>query len=295
MGRLCFTPLSFACYNKGMPNRILHVEAHEHSLDFARAEIWITAAYDDATPRAELRGQLAGPRCLYASTVEVGYPLRPISRRPDHLEGPAAQVVIPEPSLWEPQCPFVYQGTVELWQDGQRCDQVRVRQGLRRLVLGRGVLRVNGRPLALRGRRVEKCNERQLAALRQAGCNLLLASSAKCLNELLSLADVQGFFVLALLKEDGQVDLASAESPAAHPSFLGWLLTAPQDAEAVARLRGRGSVLVGVEVGEIPPSVIPTGVDFVARRAGAADGEEALPVLLFGGRTDPGAVFGRVE
>jgi hypothetical protein len=44
----------------------------------------------------------------------------------------AARVVIPEPSIWEPECPFVYDGVVELWQGDERCD-VRQVQGYRLL------------------------------------------------------------------------------------------------------------------------------------------------------------------
>ena len=189
------------CYDKSMSNRILRVQVRSHLLDPAQAELWITASAEHLTPTTELRGRLAGPRCLYAATVEVGYPLRPFSRRPEGLEGLAAHVVIPEPSLWEPQCPFVYQGMVELWQDGERRDQVPIRRGLRRGGDRTGGLRVNGRLLALRGRVVAECDERQFAALHRSGGNLLLAETTECLTELLPLADVYGFFVLGMLTD----------------------------------------------------------------------------------------------
>jgi hypothetical protein len=35
----------------------------------------------------------------------------------------AARVLIPEPNLWTDATPFVYEGTLDLWQDGQREDQ----------------------------------------------------------------------------------------------------------------------------------------------------------------------------
>ncbi|HYV36006.1 MAG TPA: hypothetical protein VE988_09910, partial [Gemmataceae bacterium] len=43
-------------------------------------------------------------------------------RKPTELPDLAMRVVIPEPSFWEPECPFVYDGVIELWQDGVRCD-----------------------------------------------------------------------------------------------------------------------------------------------------------------------------
>ena len=162
-----------------MSNRILQVQVREHSSDPAQAELWISVSAEHVTPTTELRGRLAGPRCLYAATVEVSYPLRPFSRRPEGLEGLAARIVIPEPSLWEPECPFVYQGTVELWQDGARCDQMRIQRGLRHVAYGHGGWRVNGRPLVLNGRSVGECEESQFAAWRRAGCNLLLAATVE--------------------------------------------------------------------------------------------------------------------
>ena len=62
----------------------------EHSLDPAQAELWISVTAEHLTPTTELRGQLAGPRCLYAATVEVGYPLRPFTRCAEGLECLAA-------------------------------------------------------------------------------------------------------------------------------------------------------------------------------------------------------------
>ncbi len=206
-----------------MSNRILSVQVQEHSLDPAQAELWISVAAEHVTPTTELRGRLMGPRCLYAATVEVGYPLRPFTRRPDGLEGLAARIVVPEPSLWEPQCPFVYQGTVELWQDGERCDQVQIQRGLRRVTYGRGGMRVNGRPVVLQGRSVDDCDENEIIALRRGGCNLLLAATVERVAELLPLADVYGFFVLGMSEEPSQAAFDTAD----HPSFLGWVQKAP--------------------------------------------------------------------
>src|SRR5450755_2577782 len=130
-----------------MSNRILQTRILDRSLDPAQAEVWIVVEADHIAPTTDLRGQLAGPRCLYAATVEVGYPLRPLVRRPEGLTGLAARVVIPEASLWEPVCPFVYHGTIELWEDGVRCDRAPVHRGLRRILLGPAGLRVNGSAL----------------------------------------------------------------------------------------------------------------------------------------------------
>src|SRR5262245_59390094 len=126
-----------------MPNRIHHVEVTNRRLDPVEAVVEVTVVAERPAQDAEVRGRLAGPRCVYAETVEVAYPLRPAPG-----PHPSARAVLPEPCLWDPQSPFLYEGTVELWEGGERVDQVKVPFGLRDLRLGMTGLRVNGRPLA---------------------------------------------------------------------------------------------------------------------------------------------------
>ncbi len=285
------------CYDGGMSNRILHVRVHDHSLDPAQAELWISATAEHVAPTTELRGRLMGPRCAYAATVEVAYPFRLLLRRPEGLADLAVRAVIPEPSLWEPACPFVYQGTVELWEDGTRRDQVVVNRGLRRVLLGPAGLRVNGEPLVLRGRAVMECDEDAAVSLRRGGVNLLLTAAAGSPAALWDIADRQGFFVLARLNDWRDASLKSAVALSDHPSCLGWLLPpGARDAAAVVRRLNR-QALVGVELGEAPRDPMPAGVNFIACSAGLADGLRplGLPVLLLNdGPASPG-VFGTVE
>lgn len=281
------------CYNGGMSNQILHVRLSDHSLDPAQAELRISVTAEHVAPTTELRGRLMGPRCAYAATVEVAYPLRPFVR-PDALSG---RVVIPEPSLWEPSCPFLYGGAVELWQDGQRCDLTPIRRGLRRVLLGSAGLRVNGEPLVLRGRTVTECNEAQAESLRRGGVNLLLTAATGSPAALWDVADRQGFFVLGRLNDLRDASLKSTVALSDHPSCLGWLLpSGVGDAAAVIRRLNR-QTLVGVELVEEPQAPLPKGVNFIACPSGLADGLRALglPLLLLdAGPAAPG-VFGMVE
>jgi hypothetical protein len=96
---------------------LLNVEIATCRADAVEAELWVTATADDGAP-GELRGRIVGPRCPGRTTIEVAYPLRPFARKPDGLPALAAQVVIPEPSLWEEAHPFVYDAVVELWHEG---------------------------------------------------------------------------------------------------------------------------------------------------------------------------------
>ena len=59
------------------------------------------------------------------TTVEVAYPLRPFEPKPADTQL-AARVAIPEPSLWQPEHPFVYDAVIELWQNGQCSHQHRI-------------------------------------------------------------------------------------------------------------------------------------------------------------------------
>jgi hypothetical protein len=105
-----------------MINRILHVELRTHRADAGEAEVWVSVVAEHSTPTTELRGRLVGPKFPGVTTVEVAYPLRPFPHPPKGLPALAGRVVIPEPNLWQAAFPFVYDGVIELWQDGERCD-----------------------------------------------------------------------------------------------------------------------------------------------------------------------------
>src|SRR5262245_50237038 len=113
-----------------MSNSIRGVEIIDESLTPAECVARVVVSVAKVTPTTEIRGRLTGPRCVYTATGEVDYPSRRLTQQagPNQVLG---RVVIPEPSLWDPESPFLYQGLVELWQDGQRCDQTIVPHGLR--------------------------------------------------------------------------------------------------------------------------------------------------------------------
>jgi hypothetical protein len=203
-----------------MDNHILGVTVRDRSLTPAAAELRVVVQTAFCTPRTEIRGRLMGPHCPFASTVEVAYALRPLPEA-DEL---SARVVIPEPSFWDPQSPFLYGGPVELWEDGGRCEVVQVRHGLRVLRFGPRGLTVNGRPLALRAKELTTaCPDDEALRLRRSGYNLLIAPVAEETAALWDTGDRLGFLVA------GRVNADDAETPARlaelrrHPSCLGWL------------------------------------------------------------------------
>lgn len=207
-----------------MENRIRRIEVHDGSLNPVAAEVWIAVLPEQHTATTEVRGRLMGPRCLYSNTIEVAYPLRPVPSHQMPLEpsGLTVRAVIPEANLWEPQCPFLYHGPIELWQDGQRCDRISVSHGLRSLRRSERGLLVNGRPLTLRGRRIASCSDEEATAWRQAGYNLLIAPLAADSLAVWEQADRLGFLVLGQLGEaDGET--RRMEMLSRHASCLGWL------------------------------------------------------------------------
>ncbi|HLJ97618.1 MAG TPA: hypothetical protein VKU02_30940 [Gemmataceae bacterium] len=227
----------------------VRMEVLTRILNPAEAEVRITADPVDLSAEAELRGRLVGPRCPYATTVEVAYPLRPVPGPRPPSGDVTARVIIPEPSFWDLETPFLYHGSVELWKAGNRCNAVEVRHGLRMLQLGKSGLRCNGRALLIRGVSHPQLQVEDARQFRRDGYNTLLAPVSAETADLWDAADQWGFLVLGRLP--GTTDaIRCAEILKFHASCLGWLLTA--DAQKVpgelARLQDGTGSLLGLEL-----------------------------------------------
>ncbi len=212
-----------------MDNRILSVELRDHSLAAAAAEVRVVVRAASRTPQTELRGRLMGPRCPFAATVEVAYPLRPLPPgTPAEGDALVARVPIPEASLWDPQSPFLYGGPVELWEGGRRCDVVQVRHGLRQLRFGPRGLTVNGRPVALRGKEMTSaCSDDEALRLRREGYNLFVAPVSEEAVPLWDVGDRLGFLVVGRVDVVDEATLDRLAQLRRHPSYPGWLARDP--------------------------------------------------------------------
>ena len=281
-------------------NRILDVRLEDHSLDPVSAEVWVTVTPERLTPTTEVRGRLVGPSCPYVSTVEVAYPLLPLRRPESGFPGSLrVRVVIPEPSFWDTQSPFLYAGPVELWQDGQRCDYVNVRHGLRRLSLGAGGARINGRPLLLRGRTWEGGFPEQMRTWHEQGYNVLLLPPNTEEDALWYAADQFGLLVLGRLEGDEPETVRHLHALSRHPCCFGWVAgQGGLSDERLTRLRdalgGSGGPFVGAEVG----GRLPDAAQFLLAREEDLPTlrEDGRPVLLLGGAgATPPALLGRIE
>jgi hypothetical protein len=252
-----------------MTNRIREVRITQPKWDPGEAELWISVTPEFVTPTTEVRGRLMGPRCVYSTTVEVAYPLRSLARQPEGMPGITRRVIIPEASLWEPECPFLYEGIVELWQDGQRCDQAPIRHGLRLLQLNERGLKLNGQNLVLRGQRLNDLSPEQAGALRKAGINAICLPVNQDAERLYDMADRLGLFAVG--RQFGTPeDFDLAQSLQTHPSCLGWLLTLKEidlckatrpDWPARAIMKGH---LILAEVDKPPTRPLPDWVFVVA-------------------------------
>lgn len=236
-------------------NRICRLEVRDRLIDPNSPEVWISVVPERSTPTTEVRGRLMGPRCLYSSTVEVAYPLRPFHDMPDGLDGLSRRVIIPEASFWDPVSPFLYQGPVELWEEGQLCDQTTLTHGLRTLGLGGKGLRINGKPFTIRGVTRASCSEEEALELRRLGFNTILTDVAPQALSLWEMADRVGFLVLGRVAARGDA-LEQALALRRHPSCLGWLFYAALYSDHACKpavellLQKSRSLAVGIAVPE---------------------------------------------
>lgn len=202
-----------------MSNRIIDVAVVLHRLDPIQTELHVHVKLDELTAGAELKGRLIGPRSTFVSTIEIAYPLRECERGDNgHV---VLRVVIPEPSWWTPKTPFLYEGPLELWQDGVLCERIMIRHGIRTLQLTPGGLKLNGKPFVVRGRMVDATlTEERGRALREAGFNAIWTMAPEI--ESWRIADRIGLFVLGSAS-----DLAAfhelRHELTSHPSHFGWI------------------------------------------------------------------------
>jgi hypothetical protein len=105
-----------------MANRILDVQLEVRRVDPLAAEIGVGVTVD----HVKICGRLVGPKSERTSTIEVAYPLTPLRHVPGQAADFAARVIIPEPSVSTPELPYTYDAIVELWEDGELCDQQRI-------------------------------------------------------------------------------------------------------------------------------------------------------------------------
>jgi hypothetical protein len=187
--------------------QIREIHIVNHRLDPTETVLHIFVEVENLKPTTEIRGRLTGPRCQYASTVEIAYPMSELERSDQITLG----VVIPEPSWWDPDSPFLYEGPLELWRDGRLCERIEIKHAIYWLQMTSKGLRLNGRPFLLRGKIVEPtCSDAEMTRLHDAAFNLVVTTRTGVDPDLRSLGFRYGLFV-SFERNDGFITSDSIE------------------------------------------------------------------------------------
>lgn len=246
-----------------MENRIRQIRVSDGQLIPSQSEVWIRVVPEIETETTDLRGRLMGPRCPYSNTVEVAYPLAkaPPSHVPfGNMPGLIRRVIIPEACLWEPESPFLYQGPIELWQEGQCCDRVKISHGLRYFLLKEDGLRLNSRRLMLKGRAASVLTDDEAWMLRQQGYNLLIVPVQADTLPVWEQADRLGFCVLGRVMDKSDGALRYLFELKDHASCLGWII---EEGNHPALSEFPPKTLIGLDCEATPRPDYLRGIDFL--------------------------------
>ena len=264
-----------------MSENAFSVRKHIVRLTPAEAEIRFLVSFPDSADDLHVRGRLMGPRCPYASTVEVAYPLRELERTQDQDGGSASillRTVIPEPSMWDPESPFLYSGPLGIWQGDRQLEQQNVQIGFIGWGLGTRGLRVNGKYIDLQASLAPGLDVPIAKLLREQGVNCVVVNVERALSETWEIADRFGFFVLGHVRDP--MAWEQTRQYEGRPSCLGWILRP----EALPALKPKqfdgtsytGSApLIGLEVDRVPDQIVP-GVSFLVAIPGVLEQSNAL-------------------
>ncbi len=122
--------------------------------------------------------------------------------------GPTGQLSIADVHLWQPRHAYLYTCVVELWQQGQRLDTYEQPFGVRTVAIKDGKFLINGKPFYFKGfgkhedshvhgRGLDEVlNVKDLNLLQWIGANSFRTSHYPYSEELMRLADREGFVVI---------------------------------------------------------------------------------------------------
>ncbi len=210
------------------------------TLNPAEAEIQITLDFNAPVTQVDFRGRLMGPRCPYAETVEIAYNFTRLPRA-DSQENTSVtgRIIIPEPSLWDPISPMLYQGPIELWSGETPIVQLQVSMGLHSTQIGPKGLRWNGTLAKVHAKKATDFDPPTAKTLRREGINTLVVPASEKLPALCDLADRFGFWLIIDCRD---ADVQSVASLSEHVSCLGFLVSPNQEVDVARKLPN----LVGV-------------------------------------------------
>ncbi len=250
------------------------IRKHIVRLTHAEAEIRFLVSRAASGADLHVRGRLMGPRCPYSSTVEVAYPLKEIERSVNKAGETSIllRTVIPEPSMWDPQSPFLYSGPLGIWTGDRELERNTMQLGFVGWGLGTRGLRVNGQYVNLQAAAIDELDVSTCGRLREKAVNCLVVDVQNASVGTWDLADRYGFFVLGRIRKLEEWERARALE--GRPSSLGWILSEEAAAgykpKAIEGTTYTGSApLIGLEAGRRAGDV-PAGVSFLVAGPGAS-------------------------
>jgi len=177
--------------------------------------------------KSRLMGHIVGPRCDFARTLPAKIPLR----SGDASSGLKCEAVIPDPCLWTPQLPMLYDVYVELRQDGNLVATAQRPLAIRMFGPRGRDLNLAGKRWVLRGVRQGLAPAAPLSAWRETGAAMLLAE----LDEALALeAARQGVPLVAMVRKTTTAEVAAelrrlARCPAVMAAAINAAAPLPSD------------------------------------------------------------------
>jgi len=186
------------------------------TLNPTEADVRFHVAVDRQDDRLGVQGRLVGPRCAYASTIEVAYPLG--DAPPGEPNRLSTRTFIPEPNLWEPACPFLYEATFELFEDRSRIEVMPMTVGLRTIAISGRSFVLNGKKFEPKAIEAAHPTESALAQARQQFNTVVLPVSDDA-RPLWHACDRMGLAVIGRIESQW-----APEFLANHPCLLAWIV-----------------------------------------------------------------------
>lgn len=246
-------------------NEQIHLRLENAVLTPTEAEIHLDIQLPTGEQAKSIQGRLLGPKCPFATTIEIAYPIKLMPRSGISGSTINARFIIPEPSLWDSQSPFLYEGWIEVESKSGEKWKIGISHGLRALRLALPGLRWNDRKCIVHASSVQDPSEETLLNLRPTSINALVHDLEEGARELCHLADRFGFHTLFRIEQKPSQEILQLGE---HVAFLGWILaeSAWQDKEILqAWLDATRDTqqMLAMECLQDLPTDIPTGVNFL--------------------------------
>lgn len=232
--------------HKALDNLVLYcgsVNAME-----TRVRAWLPSAVESDV---QLTGSVLGPHCEFARTLPATVPLRPTAAS----SGVQSVAVVPDPCLWTPELPMLYDVRVELRLGGDVVATAQRPLAIRKLEPRGRDLNLSGKRWVLRGVRRSNVPHEPLGAWREAGAAMLLTDLDEALA---SDAARLGVPLVALIRETTNDEIAAQLRRLARcPAVILAAIDAGADLPDDIGLTAIDIRLAAYSLAEHTPAVLP--------------------------------------